>query len=311
MKLDYRILWIDDRISEFRRDGDIEEIRNYLIDLGFTPNIIEAESADDDTLLLEKYDLILTDYNLNDGQPNDDNKRHQTGDQIINLVRNYDIYTEVLFYSANEKEFTEVATRLYKDRVSFHIGIGGLIAKIKKLVGLTVEKLQELNAMRGLIMAQTSELDVLMEEILFTMIEKRIPDNIEEKLQKLIVNSKKHMSNTNSKYDKMLDDNNHKELLRMVGSSNRCNLILSSLKPLTLSTEYKTVLKNYDNDVIKIRNRFAHAKSVEKSGQNFLQGFSINDELFEFNSEGCKEIRKTLAKHQNNLKNLKLEIDVL
>ena len=46
MKLDYRILWIDDRINEHRQDGHLKRIEDFLASLGFVPQIVECEDKE-------------------------------------------------------------------------------------------------------------------------------------------------------------------------------------------------------------------------------------------------------------------------
>ena len=164
MKLTYKILWLDDKIDEFIEDEIIQEIEEYLISNGFTPEVMALDNTQDflDTVN-DTYDLILTDYHLNDSN----------GHEIIKTIRGqeYSIMSEILFYTAqadladtdriNRVSFLETNTLLgdHKDLV---------LQAVKSLIGLTIKKFQHIVAMRGMIMHETSSLDLQMAHIVKT-----------------------------------------------------------------------------------------------------------------------------------------------
>src|SRR5690606_29259589 len=115
MKLHYKILWIDDNIEEFIELGIRDELFAFLELKGFEPIIdcFEETSPAIANLQREKYDLILSDYNIDEKE----NRKEYQGDYLINFIREKEIFTEVLFYSA-QANFNEIAMRLLQDRVS-------------------------------------------------------------------------------------------------------------------------------------------------------------------------------------------------
>ena len=93
MQLEYNILWIDNDIDEYIANGEVESIRSFLNELGFESNIetVDDEANLDNFIFKHKYDLIISDFNLN----------ATTGDVIIQEIReNKRFSTEILFYSA-------------------------------------------------------------------------------------------------------------------------------------------------------------------------------------------------------------------
>ncbi len=83
------------------------KVKNYLNDLGFESNVetLDDEANLDEYLIKHKYDLILSDFNLN----------ATTGDNIIEEIREKKrLSTEILFYSAksNFRDSPEVKERL-------------------------------------------------------------------------------------------------------------------------------------------------------------------------------------------------------
>ena len=107
MKITYNILWLDDAIDEFQEDGFIDEINKYLEGEGFIPYIRTVSKVNEFLQYLsDKYDLILMDYNIEDGK---------NGADLITDIRNKNIFTEILFYTA-QKEW-KTPDRI--DRISF------------------------------------------------------------------------------------------------------------------------------------------------------------------------------------------------
>jgi hypothetical protein len=47
MKLEYKILWLDDEIQAFIDDEYIEELESYISSKGFIPNIQTVKKASD------------------------------------------------------------------------------------------------------------------------------------------------------------------------------------------------------------------------------------------------------------------------
>jgi len=47
MKLEYKILWLDDKIKDFIEDGFIEEVEQHLINNNFIPTITPVSKTSD------------------------------------------------------------------------------------------------------------------------------------------------------------------------------------------------------------------------------------------------------------------------
>ena len=78
MKLDYNILWLDNDLGDYIKNGDVKSINDFLIELGFEPNIVTVfDEAELDKYLDISYDLIISDFNLN----------KENGDVVIYRLR--------------------------------------------------------------------------------------------------------------------------------------------------------------------------------------------------------------------------------
>ena len=67
MQLHYNILWIDNDIDDYISTGEVDSIKTFLLDLGFEPTIITIDDEEklEDKIHILKYDLIISDFNLN------------------------------------------------------------------------------------------------------------------------------------------------------------------------------------------------------------------------------------------------------
>lgn len=293
MKLEYKILWLDDQIKDFIEDEIIQEIEEFLSKQGFRPEIITTSKSDDFFEKLDNsYDLILTDYHLND----------VNGDEVIKRIRSqdYSVMTEILFYTAkadlkdtdkiSRVSFLETNTLLgdHRDEV---------LRATLNLIELTIKKFQNIVAMRGMIMHETSSLDVEMENVLQRILTKsKTPDEVISTIKKKY---KKSNDEFNENIDKIDDIDS---ILRTIGASHRWRAIVRNLS----DGQIKTIMADYEKDIIMIRNKFAHAVlEQDETGRTF---FRHKADGIDFNEAFCIKIRENILKHKQNLDSLILEM---
>ena len=305
MKLHYKILWIDDQIEDYIELGIKAELETYIESLGFIPTVecFENGNVAEQAINNVKYDLILSDYNIEG-----DNEQ---GDTLIQKIRDGGVYTEVLFYSA-QPNFGEIAKNLYRDRVSFFSLIGDesykdFKDKTFKLVNLTVSKLQELNNIRGLVMSETSELDNTVEEILQSFLSKNNEQS--EALKKYICDAISESAKSNTKKaEKFCEQDIHNIVKsRLFDADKKSRAVNKMLEIIGEEEEqYKNFYTNYKNDVLDTRNDLAHAKSDTIDSIEYLIITRKGEEQpVRFNQEQCIEIRRNLRKHTDILKSVR------
>ena len=300
MKIEYKVLWLDDKIQDFIDDEMIEEVEQYLEDQGFQPNITAVSKSEDFFKVLDKsYDLILTDYHLND----------INGDEVIKRIRSkdYSVMSEVLFYTAKAdlKDTDKIS------RVSFLETNGQLgdhrdlvINATTDLIGLTIQKFQNIVAMRGMIMHETSSLDVDMIEIIKKALKNEKIDfdelsvSIYDQLIKLFSQKTEFVTECKEKsnFNKLTKDN-------FVFSAKYKILTLSKILTDLGMTDFS---KDYDIEINSTRNKLAHA-ILEKDGSG-REFFKHKEDGIDFNEDFCKTIRENLVKHKSNLDELKSKV---
>lgn len=305
MQIEYKILWLDDQIDSFIEDEYIEEIKNYLDDNGFEA-IIETSARPSDFFekLDTSYDLILTDYHMGMGEMN--------GDEVVKKIRDESkIFAEILFYTAK----ADLQDTRKIDRISFlETNSSGMthekavIAKIKLLIDLTIHKFHDIVVMRGMIMNETSDMDNQK----LGMIRKYIDDSDTEKTEDLKLEI---LEQINTHFSRKLTDVNGKWKTEPSGLK---KLIKDDF---VFSAEYKIKAlawilndlslndfsEEYQEEIIRIRNKFAHAKLLTDSetGRKYFQhgetGITFDESL-------CKAIRTNIKKHKANLRSLEEKI---
>ena len=292
MKVEYKILWIDDLIDEFEDEGCVDVISEYLQEEGFNPNIITSSKPEsffeklDDT-----FDLILTDFHMGD----------TTGEDIINRVRELSILTEILFYTAK----ADLKDTAKINRISFLQTSGDARGHHKtveeetiKLISLTIKKFQNIVAMRGMIMQETSSLDNQSLNIINTYLDENKCDDIAENIANKLST---HLDEKVKKSEEFKATKNLKKLAKdnFLFSADYKIDVLSSI---IVKSGLQDFSSDYKNELISIRNKFAHAVLLkDENGREYFQS-GVDGMTFD---EGlCKTIRKNINKHKSNLDEL-------
>jgi CheY-like chemotaxis protein len=305
MYLEYKILWIDDDLQSYVNNGSVRKVEDFLIEKGFTPLIEKVFDVTklDESLSKYDYDLILSDYKLGD----------ETGDIIIKKIREEKKKdSEILFYTTKSsyKDKPEVKDNLaFIDRLTFHLGRENLIDRIEKIIYLTLKKLLDINATRGLITAVTSELDVEIENIYKPVINKLQCNNeLKPTIEKVFKDDyeevkKYYIKSCKTKRDSHLSD--HKKYFSLSDAFRKWKILKELLKLNAIEGFDLSLFKKYNEDVIKIRNKFAHVKSyINDKNKTVLRG-QLENEDYEFDEAKCIEIRKKLILHKQNIDKLK------
>lgn len=298
MKLEYKIIWLDDYIQDFIDLEAIEEIERHLIANGFIPNVKTVKKSSDFFALLDdSFDLILTDFHMND----------MNGDEVVEQIRSskYSIMTEILFYTAKaDLKDTQKISRVsfLETNASTSEHIEKVISRTIDLIDLTIKKFQHIVTMRGMIMHETSSLDELSFEIINDYLTKTDDSDIKESIFNEIISFYEKKFNEVSKYKKneRIDKVMSNPLL--FSFSQRAN----TLSAIIEKNELTNFIDDFKNSVIKIRNQFAH--SVLERNDDGKEYFRNKSEEIIFDETLCKKIREDIIKHKVNLDKAKEEL---
>ncbi|WP_315012041.1 hypothetical protein [Capnocytophaga leadbetteri] len=298
MKLEYKILWLDDNKKAIEEDSYSSEIEEHLREKAFIPEIVLVDHKDEFFRNLDSvdFDLILTDFNLNDTD---------TGDKIIQQVRNRSIFTEIMFYSAQ----SEIKNTINLDRITFldtskttsKNHYQDVIEKAISLIDLTIKKFENIVVMRGMIMQETSSLDTTIENIVNKYIATLDEENKKLFLDDIFINIEKNVKEKydkaqSKKYNKILKDN-------VLFSSDQKIKVLGKILIELKSEDFSN---GYSEDIILNRNKLAHAELIKNEQDKYC--FKSKGNKIIFDEVFCQNIRKDLIYYREKIENLQEKI---
>ncbi len=300
MRLDYNILWVEDTTDWV--DTYRDEIEEHLHSLGFKLNVdsqTQAPVAPEDIqrLTRDQYHLILMDYELGQGK---------NGADVIRQIRGFGIITEVVFYSADSNNLTQAkGTPLegvyWATRDDFS-------QRVNQIIRLTIRRVMDLPAMRGLAVAEIADLDQMMNSLIAIYHDKQNTEDAKNAFRTKIVDRL-----TRSVQDRATQFDGKKnqflanlELLLndttgFLDSTKRWRVVSSDVANSVCQADEEclSILKEYES-ILKQRNDLAHGYSHRDSdGIEKIKGREK-----EYSMEDALQIRLGLLKHKDNLQAL-------
>lgn len=291
MRLNYSILWIEDSSdwAESIQERISEIVESYGLFASFT--ILPAES---DEQKYNGYNLILMDLGLAEGRQ---------GDALIEQIRSLNVFTDIVFYSASGVEAVKNKGRelnlegvYYADRQDVLF-----LRKVKDVISASLQSFQDLVNLRGLVMAEVSELDSKMDSIIEAYF---IDDKRMAEFHGHVTNDKESSTKRNLKgtCDKSCK---HKwrtmelsAIMKKLETNSRAhavNVVISYLVSTGVPfKEFENVsfYKRFDNDIIKMRNNLAHC--VEAIGDNDKPILKTKDGIVAITEVEIITIRKNI-----------------
>lgn len=323
MKLEHKILCIDNNISSLRRPktslkkaNDEVGIKTTFVDIQVKPTATEKQSdfltrikreCDEKFDEHEFFDLILIDLHMQDKGANV--SKPITGSDFIDYVREHTIYRPIVFYSAgvpasDARAIKQLNKKIYDDDKQ---GKNLMVCARSKLSGflesIAVEmqkEEQKINHVRGLLMDQVSEIDakiVSRIEALWHEIpkEKRdaVKNRVKERAKNSVRNSEKLCDKIKSAdFDKML---NHVSEYSSFDLNARIMILETILGQFDDFSDALEVLRDIrdsskkkpDVSLLHLRNLYAHTLA------SVLEPGHVDSR--------CKYIREQCRHHSTNL----------
>ncbi len=285
MRIDYKIFWVEDN-NDWFKDAK-KDFKETLEDWGFKLKVLRFEDFQEvkntiDQDGLKDFDLFLVDLKLKDNEK-------EYGDHVISFIRSKEVYTDIIFYSTDTEKIDEIM----KSHMLEGVYISGrdlLGIKFEKVVRTTIKKIEEVNTIRGLLMAETSDLDKMMLDIILKALKNDngyIKKYAVEKMKETISNNQKTLNSVKKAIAEKVKDG------RIFTSFHKAKVINKICSVRNLKVE--KFFEGYNEDILKNRNIYAHKKEEE-----------IN--VKKVNETG-REIRKKLAKYKSILEGIKREME--
>ncbi len=300
MRLKYNILWIENEVDWVESIED--QIQDHLEGLGFEykRTLIGKEEKN---VNYDSYDIILMDLNLAN-QPN--------GADLISKIRELGAFTDVVFYSADGIEKLRSIGKekglegvFYSDRTPDTV----FVKRVTDVINSTIKKVQDLANLRGLVMAEVSELDGKMIELIKKFyvqnetdeLKKTFHDHITKKLEERIKSVLDGCGKKEKVCHHIWQNTPIIEIISQMESAQMAKAI-NYIVPKELYTPTRAnFFEDYRAEIVEIRNQLAHCVSKEKDGKEILITRK-GDKTF--TDEDIKEIRKNILKYSEIFSNL-------
>lgn len=299
MKLKYKILWFDNEPDWVESIED--DIREIIEDEYCFIYDKELREKDKPKASYNNYDLILMDLNLED---------EKTGDQLIQNIRDLDVYTDVLFYSADGiSTIKEKAQTLGLEGVYFSgRDKDAFIAKLRKVISSTINKVQDLNNIRGLVMAEVSELDIMMENIISKYFVENGNDRKSNEFNQHIISDVEQSTKRKLKSNGCNRQCSHKwkdmsigEIIHLLDfdsskKAHTINIIIKNER-IDYTAQNKSFYEDYKADIIDMRNNLAHCTSELIDGNEVLKLKKEGAKDIVFDADKFKAVRLNIQKY--------------
>ena len=216
----------------------------------------------------------------------------ETGDKILNEIRNDNILTDVLFYSSQEKEMIAAVSKglpqldgVYLTKRENEL----FTQKAKNLIKKIVKRSEDIVNLRGFVLDCSSDFEVRIKGILSIVwdkfnddekqiLDKEIQNNI-QRIEKRNNSTKQKVLQADPVFPKAINDNH------FFSHSDRLNVLNETIKILLEhynlfeEQEYKSFKLNYENQISHYRNALGHRKSTENTIEINNVSTLIDEEL--------------------------------
>ena len=295
MNLSFSVLWFDDR-REYLDSIDQDALGDTIMGWGFRPYI---QLVDEPAEFLahkpfDKFDLIVVDYNLGD---------NQHGQDFIQEIREHNVLTEVIFYSANPAKELWDAIRAKELEGVYVSGRDQVISKVERVGRQSLHKVLDLNNVRGIIMAELADLDAQL-DVLFTAGWQSLPDPGRAYISQRFVKAiREQAADQAAKVDRCEAEPSSEGLIALSDSSKRWDNLCRLQKKHEQFAG--VVLPPFAAEILKPRNFLAHGVPREE-GTDLI--FSFGGKEYVYNEEVGVALRQTIMKYRDQLETLQAKL---
>ncbi len=276
MKTDFSILWIDDNLDFV--DALLPPLEKWMDEHGGFALVVhkhKSEAGIFDDLEKKDIELIVIDYRL----------RTKNGDVLIGEIRNKNFYQDIIFYSVggipNDVFTTPPDGVFFVDRTYAR-------DRIKDLIGLKIKRASDLATLRGWIVADAIELEVILGRVLAKCFKEKEALFTERVLSE----------------EGMFDFGKKHKVLNGILKDHIATLNKSA--PQSQETPKfqacKKILDLFPKEIIEVRNALAHQLAeIAETGHKKIRTKTKEAKDIVITPDECAKIRKNVRKHLANL----------
>jgi DNA-binding NarL/FixJ family response regulator len=295
MKLEYSVLWFDNDPDLFDSlEDEIEDMRNQISNWGFIPNVklvIDPEEFSQSWRTSE-FDLVVVDFNL---------EQHGQGQDFIREIRSKQVFTEVIFYSAQAASELWQAVRDRELEGVYIANKENVVPRILVIGRHTLRKVLDLANMRGIVMAEVGDLDLLLEEILSLAIGGVSPDVQKIVFDRFHKDATRHLTQLQAGLKDFAEAPSIDGLLKLCDSDKRW----SNFDRIRARHEFLKghTFGDYRADVLRPRNFLAHG--IPTKLEDGTLRFTYGESEFDFNDQVGEVLRKAIIRYREMFTEIK------
>lgn len=288
MRLIFSVLWFDDD-EEYFDSLDLEPLENEISSWGFWPEIEKVTTPEDFICHspFKSYDLIVVDRNL---------EGYEDGQEFIANIRQNAIYTEIIFYTAGNTSDLWEAIRTKELEGIFISSRNNLLSKIAVVGYQSVRKVLDLENVRGIVMAEVGELDLLLEEIIILGIESLSEEASLPIFQRFHENAVSQANTYNVTLNAFIEHPDAVGMLALCDSDKRWQTF-NRLRKAHVKLMGKKKPGDYVQEILRPRNFLAHGKPEPCENGGYLFHYKNNE--YYFDEEVSQGLRQTILRYKD------------
>ncbi|WP_420640921.1 hypothetical protein [Candidatus Leptofilum sp.] len=287
MRLVFSVLWFDDD-EEYFDSLDLEPLEREISSWGFWPKIEKVTTPEDfsNRSPFTSYDLIVVDRNL---------EGYKDGQEFIANIRGNAIYTEIIFYTAGNTSDLWEAIRTKELEGIFVSSRINVLSKIEAVGLQSVRKILDLENVRGIVMAEVGELDLLLDEIIMLGTESLSEEERSSIFQRFHENAVRQSEGYAKALNAFIEEPNTGGMLALCDSDKRWQNF-NRLRKIHKKLKKKKQSGNYVQEVLRPRNFLAHGKPEPHENGGYL--FRYKGKEYYFDDKVSQGLRQTILKYK-------------
>lgn len=300
MRLDFKVLWIDDQQGGVR--GVLDHLRDHVEEEGFRLEVFPVETLEHASALITDHvwadgiDLVLVDFDLGSGSG---------GELALGQIKRLMPYKEVVFYSS--RATADLRKLAYDEGVEgvYCANRTSLAETITGVFDALVKKVLDINHCRGIILGATSDVDDVVNGILSTIAGSGNGEDQAYFLQMAMERIDEALKRFQLQRDQLADQASFEEILRnhqYFTSADRLRLLIALHDRKLQKTQpaLRKAIGRYLDSIPRVRNMFGHARLTPGQQLPALRGFGEQ----RVDPETLREVRRELVKFRDTFHEL-------
>lgn len=287
MRLTFSVLWFDDN-EDYFDSLDLAPLKQEIRSWGFVPKLDLVKTPDEFISYspFANYDIIVIDRNL---------EGYDDGQKFIANLRSNAVYTEVIFYTTGNT--SDLWKAIFESELEgvFVSSRNEILTKISKVGRQSIQKVLDLENMRGIVMAEVGELDLLLDEIITSGAVGLSENQRESMFNKFHKNAVDQNAQTAQALERFRLSPTVDDMLEMSDSDKRWQSF-NRLRKSHDKLKTQARVGAYVDDVLRPRNFLAHGKPLPHPDGGYV--FHYQGREYHFDEATSLKLRQTILSYK-------------